>query len=155
MRVSHLFSQRSYYLLASGKVPVLVSKYLAGGSLTALMKDKAHLTLDIRPIAVGEASRHLVGNVFVRVLRPRVICFFAPHRCTSGAEKVIHSLKRHRPIAEPTCSIGGGGASHPMKDSCMRERLIAPPTSTAMRTYVGGSHAQMMSMSRKRLWIPI
>ena len=149
MRVSHLFSQRSYYLLAFGNVPVLVSKYLAGGSLTALMKDKADLSLDIRPIAVGEALRHLVGNVFVRVLR-RVICFFAPHRCgvacTFGAEKVIHSLKRHRPIAGPACSFGGGGASHPLRNSCMRERLIAPPPSTAMRTYVGGSHAQMMSM---------
>ena len=49
-------------LLASGNVPVLVSKYLAGGSLTALMKDKADLSLDVRPIAVGEALRRLVGK---------------------------------------------------------------------------------------------
>ncbi|KAL5505644.1 hypothetical protein EMCRGX_G007109 [Ephydatia muelleri] len=45
---------RSYYLLAFGKVPVLVSKYLAGGSLTALMKDKADLSLDIRPLLLGK-----------------------------------------------------------------------------------------------------
>ena len=43
-------------LLASGNVPVLVSKYLAGGSLTALIKNKADLYLDIRPIAVAWGS---------------------------------------------------------------------------------------------------
>ncbi|KAL5487185.1 hypothetical protein EMCRGX_G019758 [Ephydatia muelleri] len=46
-------------LLASGKVPVIVSKYLAGGSLTALMQGKGDLSMDIRPTAVGEALRCL------------------------------------------------------------------------------------------------
>lgn len=52
-------------LLASGKVLALVSKYLAGGSLVALAKNKQHFPPDIHPIVVGEALRRLVGNVFV------------------------------------------------------------------------------------------
>ena len=42
-------------LLALGKVPVSVSKFLAGGSLTALDKNKPNSLPDIRSIAVGEA----------------------------------------------------------------------------------------------------
>ena len=39
---------------------MLVSKYLSGGSLSDLMKDKADFSLDISPIAIGEALRRLV-----------------------------------------------------------------------------------------------
>ncbi|KAL5460331.1 hypothetical protein EMCRGX_G033776 [Ephydatia muelleri] len=46
-------------ILASGKAPIPISRYLAGGSLTALIKDKEGLSLDIHPIAVGEAIRRL------------------------------------------------------------------------------------------------
>ena len=49
-------------LLASGEVPVVVSKHLAGGSLIALLKSEEDLPLDIRPIAVGEALRRLSGG---------------------------------------------------------------------------------------------
>ena len=49
-------------LLASGKVPVSVSKFLAGGSFTALDKNKPNSLHDIHPYAVGEALRRLVGN---------------------------------------------------------------------------------------------
>ena len=84
-------------LLASGSVPVLVSKYLAGGSLTALMKDNDDLSLDIRPIAVGEALRRLVGKCLCAVERSKACDFFAPHQfgvaCPSGTEKVIHGLR--------------------------------------------------------------
>ena len=38
-------------LLASGEVPVAVSKHLAGGSLTALVKSEEDFPLDIHPIA--------------------------------------------------------------------------------------------------------
>ncbi|KAL5502338.1 hypothetical protein EMCRGX_G009091 [Ephydatia muelleri] len=48
-------------LLASGKIPVSVSRHLAGGSLTALVKGKPGFPPDIRPIAVGEALRSLTG----------------------------------------------------------------------------------------------
>ena len=40
-------------LLASGKVPSDISKYLAGGSLTAIVKDRPDSSLDVCPIAVG------------------------------------------------------------------------------------------------------
>ena len=39
--------------IASGKAPSSISKYLAGGNLTALKKGKPD-SPDIRPIAVGE-----------------------------------------------------------------------------------------------------
>eukprot|EP00731_Ephydatia_muelleri_P038287 Em0707g1a len=52
--------------LASGKAPMPISKYLAGGSLTALIKNKEGLPLDIRPIAVGEAMRRLKGKHSLR-----------------------------------------------------------------------------------------
>ena len=63
-------------LLTSGKVPVSVSRHLAGGSLTALMKGKPGFPLDIK----SKASE-----------------FFAPFQfgvaCPAGAEKVIHGLR--------------------------------------------------------------
>ena len=83
-----------FNLLASGKVPALVSKYLVGGSLVALAKNKPHFPPDIRPIVVGEALRRLVGNVFVHWKWLRLVSFLAPCQfavaCPSGAEKVIH-----------------------------------------------------------------
>ena len=54
-------------LLASGKVPSDISKYLAGGSLTAIVKDRPDSSPDVRPIAVGEALRCLVGKCLCRV----------------------------------------------------------------------------------------
>ena len=41
-------------LLAAGKVPQQVSKYMAGASVIALTKNKPNCVPDIRPIAVGE-----------------------------------------------------------------------------------------------------
>ena len=47
---------------AASKVPLLVSKYLAGDNLTALNKQKKDSVYDIRPIAVGEVLRRLIGK---------------------------------------------------------------------------------------------
>ena len=84
-------------LLASGKVPVSVSRHLAGGSLTALVKGKPGLPPDIRPIAVGEALRRLTGKCLCAVLKSKASEFFAPFQfgvaCPAGAEKVIHGLR--------------------------------------------------------------
>ena len=44
-------------LFLSGKVPVSVAKFMAGGSLVALEKNKPNCPLDVRPIAVGETLR--------------------------------------------------------------------------------------------------
>ena len=65
-------------LLASGKVPVSVSKFLAGGSLTALDKNKPNSLPDIRPIAVGEALRRLVGKYLCAVTKEKASEYFAP-----------------------------------------------------------------------------
>ena len=84
-------------LLASGEVPVAVSKHLAGGSLTALVKSEEDFPLDIRPIAVGEALRRLVGKCVCVVEKSKASDFFAPYQfgvaCAAGAEKVIHGLR--------------------------------------------------------------
>ena len=44
-------------LLMSGKVPFSVAKFMAGGSLVALEKNKPNCPPDVRPIAVGESLR--------------------------------------------------------------------------------------------------
>ena len=44
-------------LLAAGKAPLSVARFLAGGSLTALNKFRHGSPPDVRPIAVGEAYR--------------------------------------------------------------------------------------------------
>ena len=83
-------------LLASGKVPVSVSKFLAGGSLTALDKNKPNSLPDICPITVGEALRRLVGKCLCAVTKEKASEYFAPLQmgvaCPSGAEKIIHGL---------------------------------------------------------------
>ena len=63
-------------LLASGKVPSGISKYLAGGSLTAIVKDRPDSSPDVRPIAVGEALRCLVGKCLCLVTKAKVADFF-------------------------------------------------------------------------------
>ena len=84
-------------LLALGKVQSDILKYLAGGSLTAIVKDRPDSSPDVRPIAVGEALRCLVGKCLCRVTKAKVADFFEPHQfgvaCPSGAEKVVHGLR--------------------------------------------------------------
>ena len=65
-------------LLASGKVPALVSKYLAGGSLVALAKNKPDFSPDIRSIVVGEALRRLVGKCLCALEMAKASEFFWP-----------------------------------------------------------------------------
>ena len=83
--------------LVSGKVPVSVSKFLAGGSLTALDKNKPKSLPDIWPIAVGEALSRLVGKCLCAVTKEKASEYFAPLQmgvaCPSGAEKIIHGLR--------------------------------------------------------------
>eukprot|EP00731_Ephydatia_muelleri_P008312 Em0004g650a len=84
-------------ILASGRAPISVSKFLAGGSLTALVKNKEGRPLDICPIAVGEALRRLTGKCLCIITKPKATDFFAPLQygvaCTAGAEKVIHGVR--------------------------------------------------------------
>ena len=84
-------------LLASGKAPPLVSKYLAGGNLTPLNKLNEGSAYDIRPIAVGKVLRRLTGKCLCTLTKHKATEFFQPLQfgvaCPSGTEKVIHGLR--------------------------------------------------------------
>ena len=81
-------------MLISGKVPVQVARFLAGGNLVALEKNKPNCPLDIRPIAVGEA---LAGKCLCSTTKAKAHDFLAPFQlgvaCQGGAEKIIHGLR--------------------------------------------------------------
>ena len=81
----------------SGKVSQEVSRFMAGGSLTALSKLKPGCAPDIRPIAVGEVLRRLTGKCLCAVIKYRVINFCEPIQfcvaCPMGSEKVIHGIR--------------------------------------------------------------
>ena len=70
-------------LLASRKVHLVVSKFLAGGNLIALSKDKPGSPPDIRPIAVGETLIRLVGKCLCRITKMKASDFFlsSPIEC--------------------------------------------------------------------------
>ena len=84
-------------LLISGKVPVQVARFLAGGNLVALEKNKFNCPPDIRPIAVGEAIRRLAGKCLCVITKEKAHDFLAPLQlgvaCPAGAEKIIHGLR--------------------------------------------------------------
>eukprot|EP00731_Ephydatia_muelleri_P026672 Em0018g772a len=84
-------------MLAAGKAPSSVSRFLAGGSLIALNKNKECCAPDIRPIAVGETLRRLVGKCMCVLLKVKAADFFQPLQfgvaCRAGAKKVIHGLR--------------------------------------------------------------
>ena len=85
-------------LLAAGKAPLSVARFLAGGSLTALNKFKDGSPPDIRPIAVGETLRRLTGKCLCSLVKDKVSSFFEPHQfgvvCSYGTEKVVHGLRK-------------------------------------------------------------
>ena len=68
------------------------AKYLAGGSLIALEKNKPDCPPDVRPI---ECLR-LMGKCLCIVSKQKVDDFLMPHQmgaaCPSGSEKIIHGL---------------------------------------------------------------
>ena len=85
-------------LLISGKVPVQVARFLAGGNLVALEKNKPNCPPDIRPIAVGEAIRRcLAGKCLCVITKEKAHDFLAPLQlgvaCPAGAEKIIYGLR--------------------------------------------------------------
>ena len=75
----------------------MIASFLAGGNLTALVKSKQGSSLDIRPIAVGEALRRLTGKCLCALVRSKASEFFQPHQfgvaCPMGAEKIVHGLR--------------------------------------------------------------
>eukprot|EP00731_Ephydatia_muelleri_P004695 Em0002g871a len=81
-------------LLISGSAPLDVAIFLAEGNLTVLNKP---VPGDIRPIAVGEALRHLTGKCLCAALRSKMASFFEPYQFgvafPCGAEKIAHGLR--------------------------------------------------------------
>lgn len=75
----------------------MVSKFLAGGNLIALSKDKPGSSPDIRPITVGETLRRLVGKCLCRITKMNASEFFSPLQlgvaCPYGVEKIVHGLR--------------------------------------------------------------
>ena len=75
----------------------MITSFLAGGNLTASVKSKQGSSLDIRPIAVGEALRRLTGKCLCALVRSKASEFFQPHQfrvaCPMGAEKIVHGLR--------------------------------------------------------------
>ena len=84
-------------LLLSGKAPVSVATFMAGGSLVALQKNKPNCPLDVHPIAVGETLRRLASKCICAIVKNKASEFFSPFQlgvaCPSGAEKKIHDLR--------------------------------------------------------------
>ncbi|KAL5494111.1 hypothetical protein EMCRGX_G015387 [Ephydatia muelleri] len=78
-------------------VPVQVARFLAGGNLVALEKNKPNCPPDIRPIAVGEAIRRLAGKCLCVIPKEKAHDFLAPLQLgvvtPAGAEKIIHGLR--------------------------------------------------------------
>eukprot|EP00731_Ephydatia_muelleri_P015211 Em0008g931a len=84
-------------ILSSGRAPALISPFLAGGNLTALVKSKDSCASDIRPIAVGETLCRLTAKCLCAVVKAKAAEFFQPHKfgvsCSMGAEKIAHGLR--------------------------------------------------------------
>jgi hypothetical protein len=80
-------------LIASGKACRRVQPFLAGGSLTALLKKDG----GIRPIAVGDVLRRLTGKALVRAQKDKLVNYFSPLQVgvavPCGAEAVVHGRK--------------------------------------------------------------
>eukprot|EP00731_Ephydatia_muelleri_P027925 Em0019g798a len=99
LRVQHLLdvARSVINMLAAGRAPSSVSRFLAGGSLIALNKNKEGCAPDIRPIAMGETLRRLVGKCMCALLKVKATDFFQPLQfgvaCRAGAEKVTHGLR--------------------------------------------------------------
>ena len=78
-------------LLLSGKVSVSVTKFMAGGSLVALEKNKPNCLLDVRPIAVGETLRRLASKCICAIVKNKASEFFSHFQlgvaCPSGSRK--------------------------------------------------------------------
>lgn len=77
--------------------PSIISAFLAGGNLTALVKSKQGCAMDIHPIAMGEALRRLTGKCLCALVRTKASEFFQLYQfgvaCPMGAEKVAHGLR--------------------------------------------------------------
>ena len=84
-------------LLASGRAPVEVAKFLAGGSLVALIKEIPNCPHDIRPITVSEALRRLTSKCLCILTKAKAAEYFEGYQtgvaCPGGSEIIVHGLR--------------------------------------------------------------
>ena len=84
-------------LLASGRAPVEVAEFLAGGSIVALIKNIPNCPHDIRPIAVGEALRWLTSKCLCILTKAKAAEYFEGYQigvaCPGGSEIIVHGLR--------------------------------------------------------------
>ena len=73
-------------LLVSGKTPLAVSKFMAGGRLIALNKNKEGSPPDIRPIVVGESLRKVGWKVHLCLSQGEDIEFLPATTVWSGLQ---------------------------------------------------------------------
>ena len=79
----------------SGKMDRLISSWLSGAPLTALLKK--HDGGGVRPIAVGEVLRHLVSRICCAAVKSKLLDIFLPYGqvgvgIRGGLEAAVHSL---------------------------------------------------------------
>jgi len=81
-------------LLARGEAAPVVRKWICGGSLTALAKPDGGL----RPVAVGETLRRLVGKVLASVVSEDIKSYLEPLQVgvgtKGGCEAVVHVVRQ-------------------------------------------------------------
>ena len=79
--------------MASGKVPVSVAPYLCGARLHGVKKKDGGL----RPIAVGNILRRLVGKCVAFSLADRAAAHLSPHQLgvavQGGCESILHAVR--------------------------------------------------------------
>ena len=83
-------------VLLTGTLPPETSPYFAGASLVALRKTRPDEPLDVRPIAVGEVFRRLVGKCVCHITSQKAREILQPAQfgvaCPLGTEKVVHQI---------------------------------------------------------------
>ena len=70
------FTERGSVSPGFGRAPIEVAKFLAGGSLVALIKDIPNGPQDIRPIAVGEVLRRLTSKCLCTLTEAKAAEYF-------------------------------------------------------------------------------
>ena len=81
-------------VMAGGAVPEEVAPFLCGARLHAAAKKSG----GIRPIAVGNLLRRLVGKCAATKLQDRAAAHFSPHQLgvgvRGGCEAIVHTVRK-------------------------------------------------------------
>ena len=81
-------------ILAGGRDPPSISKFLAGGRLITLSKTTEASKSDIRPIVVGETLRRLMAKCLCLTIREKARDLFQPLQVeVACSERIIHGLR--------------------------------------------------------------